>query len=152
MKVKCSWWLCQSFCVFALSSANLQCKDKKNRFNGICFMRVIYNDKPANLFPQYYVVKGIKSWWIKLGSVFSDWLKLFQCSGKRKHCAAGSDINSMYQFWQIHLRIWKNPCKNLQTSNAVGSGGIVLQAPTLTDSRVAIDAKISAIGATLKTI
>ena len=36
--------------------------------------------------------------------------------------------------------------------NAVGSGGIVLQAPTLTDSRVAIDAKISAIGSTLKTI
>ena len=39
--------------------------------------------------------------------------------------------------------------KNL---NAVGSGGIVLQAPTLTDSRLAIDAKISAIGTTLKTI
>ena len=40
----------------------------------------------------------------------------------------------------------------MKKKNAVGSGGIVLQAPTLTDSRVAIDAKISAIGSTLKTI
>ena len=40
----------------------------------------------------------------------------------------------------------------LENLNAVGSGGIVLQAPTLTDSRIAIDAKISGIGTTLKTI